>query len=118
METKRKPIGKLQPDYKHLYGIACHAIHVSESLHVTTETMEGILAQYDDFLRQNLLAPTMYSNAVEDIHRQLVFYKNGIASFRYWLRANKDCKNKCSSHFIRLPSMMQPCPFQSDVPLR
>ncbi|RYP25337.1 hypothetical protein DL767_008432 [Monosporascus sp. MG133] len=83
IETERKPIGKPQPDYRHLHDVARHAIHVSESLNVATETMEGILVQHNNFLSQNFPFQKTNTDTSEDIHRQLLFCKDMLSSLRH-----------------------------------
>ncbi|RYP04638.1 hypothetical protein DL765_010109 [Monosporascus sp. GIB2] len=89
IETERKPEGKPQPDYRHLHDIARHAIHVSESLNVATDTMEGILLQHDNFISQNLPLPTN-SDASNGIHRQLLFCKDMVSNLRHRSVSNSE----------------------------
>ncbi|KAI1418306.1 hypothetical protein F5Y13DRAFT_183949 [Hypoxylon sp. FL1857] len=89
IETERKPMGRPQPDYRRLHDIARHAIHVSETLDVTTETMEGILAQHDEFLMQGIAIESIDRNASEDVHRQLTFCKNMISNLRHRAASNR-----------------------------
>lgn len=90
IETERKPAGKPQPDYRHLHDIARHAIHVSESLNVATDTMEGILMQHDDFLDQKFPVQTIDRDASDGIHRQLLFYQNMISNLRHRSVSNRE----------------------------
>ncbi|RYP81629.1 hypothetical protein DL770_005837 [Monosporascus sp. CRB-9-2] len=90
IETERKPIGKPQPNYRHLHDVARHAIHVSESLDVATETMEGILVQHDNFSSQNFPFQTTNTDASESIHRQLLFCKSMISNLRHRSVANRE----------------------------
>ncbi|KAI1074033.1 hypothetical protein F5B20DRAFT_565000 [Whalleya microplaca] len=90
IETERKPIGRPQPDYRLLHDIARHAVHVSETLDVATETMEGILAQHDDFLSQCFPTATIKRNTSDGIYRQLIFCKNMIRNLRHRSVSNRE----------------------------
>ncbi|RYP48253.1 hypothetical protein DL769_011224 [Monosporascus sp. CRB-8-3] len=90
IETERKPEGKPQPDYRHLHDIARHAIHVSETLNVATDTMEGILLQHDNFLSQSFSSQTTNSDISNGIHRQLLFHKDMIRNLRHRSFSNRE----------------------------
>ncbi|KAI1140090.1 hypothetical protein F5Y05DRAFT_411151 [Hypoxylon sp. FL0543] len=90
MEMEKKPMGRPQPDYRRLHDIARHAIHVSETLDVTTETMEAILAQHDEFLMQGIAIESIDRNASEDIHRRLTFCKTMISNLRHRAASNRE----------------------------
>ncbi|OTA93980.1 hypothetical protein M434DRAFT_282659 [Hypoxylon sp. CO27-5] len=89
IETEIKPMGRPQPDYRRLHDVARHAIHVSETLDVTTETMESILAHHDEFLMQGIALESIDRNTSEDIHRQLTFCKNVISNLRHRAASNR-----------------------------
>lgn len=94
IETERKPLGKPQPDYRHLHDIARHAIHVSESLNVATETMKGILAQHEDFTSQKFSGQfsgqAIDRDASDGIHRQLLFNKDMMSNLRHRSVSNQE----------------------------
>ncbi|KAI0110212.1 hypothetical protein F4814DRAFT_426228 [Daldinia grandis] len=90
IETERKPIGKPQPDYRHLHDVARHAIHVTESLNVAAESMGGILAQHDEFLSQNFLTQMIQTDASESVHRQLLFCKHMLNNLRHRSISNRE----------------------------
>ncbi|KAI1370507.1 hypothetical protein F4677DRAFT_438237 [Hypoxylon crocopeplum] len=91
IEKEERPEGiRPQPHYRRLHDIARHAIHVSESLDVTAETMEGIITQHEDFTGQHFSADEINLDASRNIRRQLHFYKSMISSLRYRSASNKD----------------------------
>ncbi|KAI0836631.1 hypothetical protein F5Y06DRAFT_272991 [Hypoxylon sp. FL0890] len=89
IETERKPMGRPRPDYRRLHDIARHAIHVSETLDVTTETMDGIMAQHDEFLMQGIAIESIDRNTSDDIHRRLAFCKNMVSNLRHRAASNR-----------------------------
>ncbi|KAL7624601.1 hypothetical protein AAE478_006168 [Parahypoxylon ruwenzoriense] len=91
IETERKPPGKPQPDYRRLHDIARHAIHVSETLDVAVETMDGILAQHDDFLGLDFpVTPPPKRGASNNTRRHLLFCKKMLRSLRHRANSNKE----------------------------
>ncbi|KAI1467641.1 uncharacterized protein F4812DRAFT_430290 [Daldinia caldariorum] len=90
IETQRMPIGKPQPDYRHIHDVARHAIHVTESLNVATECLEGILAQHDDFLSQKFPFQMIHADASEAVHRQLLFCKHMLSNLRHRSISNRE----------------------------
>ncbi|OTA54842.1 hypothetical protein K449DRAFT_469300 [Hypoxylon sp. EC38] len=89
IETEIKPVGRPRPDYRRLHDVARHAIHVSETLDVTTETMDSILAHHDEFLMQGIALESIDRDISEDIHRQLTFCKNVISNLRHRAASNR-----------------------------
>ena len=87
---KEIPNGKPRPDYRHLHDIARHAIHVSETLDVVTETFKGILAQHDDFLSRRTTYQPIEDDASEDIQRQLRFCQDMIRNLRHRSVSNRE----------------------------
>ncbi len=88
IETETKPLGRPRPDYRRLHDIARHAIHVSETLDVATETMQGILAQHDQFLTEGAGTGIADRRTSDGVHRQLVFCKNMISNLRHRAESN------------------------------
>ncbi|KAI1076455.1 hypothetical protein F5B20DRAFT_594138 [Whalleya microplaca] len=90
IEEEIIPTGRPQPKYRQLHDIARHAIHVSETLDVTSKTMEGIIAQHHDFLNQGFTAEKSDLNSSENIGRQLHSWSHMISSLHYRSVSNKD----------------------------
>lgn len=90
IETETIPAGRPQPNYRRLHDIARHAIHVSESLDVTSKTMEGIIAQHQDFLSQRFSTEKIDLDSSENIGRQLLSWRHMISSLRHRSASNKD----------------------------
>lgn len=49
IETEQEPEGKPQPKYRRLHDIARHAIHVTETLDVSLQTIERILRHHGKY---------------------------------------------------------------------
>ncbi|KAI1747463.1 hypothetical protein F4782DRAFT_422868 [Xylaria castorea] len=77
VEKQITPKGRPDPDYRHLHDIARHAIHVSETLDVATQTTKRMLARHEDLMR--LLDD---EDGSLEIHSQLQFYESFISSLR------------------------------------
>ncbi|KAI1738124.1 hypothetical protein F4680DRAFT_191165 [Xylaria scruposa] len=77
VEKQIVPKGRPDPDYRHLHDIARHAIHVSETLDVATQTIKRMLARHEDLMR--LLKD---ENGSQEIHSELQFYESFISSLR------------------------------------
>ncbi|KAI8962912.1 hypothetical protein F5Y11DRAFT_320819 [Daldinia sp. FL1419] len=90
IETERKPMGKPQPDYRHLHDVARHAIHVTESLNVAAESMGGILAQHEEFLNQFFPTQMIRPDTSEAIHHQLLFYRRMLSNLRHRSVSNRE----------------------------
>ncbi|XXH04230.1 hypothetical protein Hte_010644 [Hypoxylon texense] len=91
IETEAIPKGRPQPKYRRLHDIARHAIHVSESLDVTLNTMESIIAQHQDFLsQQSKFSTEVDVDSSENINRQLLSWKHMINSLCHRSASNKD----------------------------
>ena len=87
---KQVPSGKPQPDYRHLHDVARHAVHVSETIDVVTETLNGILAQHEDFISQINASQVINDNASDSIHRQLLFCKDMIKNLGHRSFSNRE----------------------------
>ncbi|KAI1105318.1 hypothetical protein F4804DRAFT_304522 [Jackrogersella minutella] len=87
IETEKKPMGRPYPDYRRLHDIARHAIHVSETLDVATDTMEGILAQHENFLNKDVVF--MSRPSMNQTHDRLTFSKNVIGNLRHRAASNR-----------------------------
>ena len=86
IETERKPMGRPYPDYRRLHDIARHAIHVSETLDVAADTMEGILVQHDNFLRKE--GAGVGRPTADRIHDQLTFCKHMLGGLQHRAASN------------------------------
>lgn len=84
IETERKP-GRPRPDYRLLHDIARHAIHVSETLDVATQTIKSITLEHEYFIASESVAEKDVSR---NIHRQLLFFGNMIESLRHRSASN------------------------------
>lgn len=85
IETERKPGRRPRPDYRLLHDIARHAIHVSETLDVATQTMKNILLEHEYFIANDSVVEREVSR---NIHRQLLFFGNMIESLRHRSASN------------------------------
>lgn len=90
IETETRPIGRPQVDYRRLHDIARHATHVFETLNVTSETMDGIIAQHRDFSIQRSTTEKSDQDSSETIDRQLLSSRHMINSLRHRSKSNKD----------------------------
>lgn len=79
MEKEEIPQGWPRPDYRRLHDIARHAIHVSETLNVTNQTMSRIIAEHDLFMTSELATDRHISQGVQ---QRLRFAENLLASLR------------------------------------
>ncbi|ROW12390.1 hypothetical protein VMCG_00791 [Cytospora schulzeri] len=79
IETERQPV-KPRPNYRLLHDIARHAIHVSETLDVATQTMKSIMLEHEHFITTDSVTEKDVSR---NIHRQLLFSGNMIESLRH-----------------------------------
>lgn len=86
IETERKPGRRPRPDYRRLHDIARHAIHVSETLDVATQTMKNILLEHEYFIAKE---PVVEKGVSRNVHRQLLFYENMIESLRHRSASNE-----------------------------
>ncbi|ORY63936.1 uncharacterized protein BCR38DRAFT_457755 [Pseudomassariella vexata] len=78
LELQRQPAGKPQPDYRYLHDIARHAIHVSETLDVATQTMGRIVMQHDIFMKS-----MSDQDISQNTHSRLQFFESFIESLRH-----------------------------------
>lgn len=94
-EKERVPAGRPQPDYRYLHDVARHAIHITETLNVITETMGRVLAEHDAFTKRHLATLAGGSTAVaeqtasENIHRRLCFLQHVIFSLKQRSTSNE-----------------------------
>ncbi|KAI0468833.1 hypothetical protein F4859DRAFT_184323 [Xylaria cf. heliscus] len=77
VEKEAPPQGRPEPDYRHLHDIARHAIHVSETLDVATQTIKRMLARHE-----GLMQVLGDEDGSQEIHSQLQFYESFISSMR------------------------------------
>ncbi|RJE21848.1 hypothetical protein PHISCL_05799 [Aspergillus sclerotialis] len=77
METHQKPLGKPQPDYRRLHDIARHAIHVTETLNVNSETLEHILRHHE----RNII-PNQPFEIRQEVHCRLTFFQSYLSCMR------------------------------------
>ncbi|KAI0455726.1 hypothetical protein F5B21DRAFT_179893 [Xylaria acuta] len=77
VEKKIMPKGRPDPDYRHLHDVARHAIHVSETLDVATQTIKRMLTRHGDLMR--LLDD---EDGSQEIYSELQFYESFISSLR------------------------------------
>lgn len=84
VETQRIPEGKPEPDYRRLHDIARHAIHVTETLDVVTETMDGIISQHQTF------ASVVPNHQIwSGVHQGLLSRRQVIRSLRHRSASNE-----------------------------
>lgn len=78
--VEKKPAinGRPQPDYRHLHDIARHAIHVTETLDVSVQTIQRILARHKE-----LMQVQSNEDQSQEIHSQLQFFESFFASLRH-----------------------------------
>ncbi|KAJ2992509.1 hypothetical protein NUW58_g2150 [Xylaria curta] len=72
------------PDYRHLHDIARHAVHVSETLDVATQTIQRMLSRHEDVIQ--LLN---YPDPSREIHSQLQFFESFLSSLKCRSVANE-----------------------------
>ncbi|KAI1330407.1 hypothetical protein F5Y16DRAFT_363054 [Xylariaceae sp. FL0255] len=82
-ETGRRP----QPNYRALHDIARHAIHVSETLDVATETVAGLITQHEEFRKQQEEGGD--HNNYSRIHGELLFHNSMLNSLKHRAASNK-----------------------------
>jgi Mg2+ and Co2+ transporter CorA len=83
MPLDRKP----SPNYRDMHDLARHAIHVSESLAVSLETVGSIIRRHDDLLQAR---PDHKPASVgKAIHARLQFMENILHSLRYRSDSNQ-----------------------------
>lgn len=78
VEKKPKTDGRPQPDYRHLHDIARHAIHVSETLDVSLQTVQRMLARH-----RELMPLRSDGDQSQEIQSQLQFWESFISSLRH-----------------------------------
>ncbi|KAK5635756.1 hypothetical protein RRF57_011468 [Xylaria bambusicola] len=75
VEKRTLPLGRPNPNYRHLHDIARHALHVSETLEVAIKTIKCMLERHKD------LCPSLSDfDAEQGIHSQLQFFESYISS--------------------------------------
>jgi Mg2+ and Co2+ transporter CorA len=75
IEKRGVPSGKPNPDYRLYHDLDRHAIHVTESLEVSAQTLDGILSHHEA-IKERVQDQRLWQN----IHQQLVFSRNMIGS--------------------------------------
>lgn len=76
MPSDRKP----SPDYREMHDLARHAIHVSESLTVSLETVGSIIRSHDNLLRARTDRVSVREGKM--IHSRLLFMENILHNLR------------------------------------
>lgn len=103
VEKQVIPADRPQPDYRQLHDIARHAIHVTETLEVISDTMIRVLDEHDAFTkRHNFAIAQQAGNSTctapvadnittvhEKIHRRLCFLQHFIVSQKQRSIANE-----------------------------
>ncbi|KAH8803023.1 hypothetical protein F5884DRAFT_804184 [Xylogone sp. PMI_703] len=87
MEKAVQPEGKPRPDYRRLHDIARHAIHVSETLDLSVKSMNSILIQHADVIKD---VPPQDKRVSKDIRQQLLTSEHMLESLRYRATSNKE----------------------------
>ncbi|RMZ75711.1 hypothetical protein DV738_g5333, partial [Chaetothyriales sp. CBS 135597] len=72
LETDRTSVDRPSPDYEHLHDLARHAIHVSETLDLASNTIDGILAHH------------------HSVSNRLLFYQDMIRGLRLRSTSNRE----------------------------
>ncbi|KAJ5364627.1 uncharacterized protein N7496_010340, partial [Penicillium cataractarum] len=75
-----------QAKFQYLHDVALHAIHVAETLNVSTQTLEHILAYHHDYLElkdAKSSGTDRIPHSWEDIHSQLSFLRSYLNSMRH-----------------------------------
>ena len=83
MPVKEKP----KPDYRRLHDLARHAIHVCESLDVSTNTVDTITRHYEDILQADSGGRDEYWS--NNTHRRLRFFSNILCSLKSRSESNR-----------------------------
>lgn len=86
VERDRSPTDQPQPAYRRLHDMARHAIHSTETLDVTKETVGHILAHYKDFLRTDL---GRSAGGAAGLHACLQYSETVLGSLRHRSIANE-----------------------------
>ncbi|KAI1116609.1 hypothetical protein F5Y14DRAFT_48744 [Nemania sp. NC0429] len=81
--VEKKPMsdGRPQPDYRHLHDIARHAVHVTETLDVSVQTVQRMLARHRELMQQQQQLQSDEGQSQES-QSQLEFYESFLTSLR------------------------------------
>lgn len=84
IETKRLPRGKPDPNYRDLHDIARHAIHVTETLDVITDTLDSLIHHHKEIKPQVENEKTW-----QNLHVRLQSDKQMLSSLRHRSASNE-----------------------------
>ncbi|KAK3303713.1 uncharacterized protein B0T15DRAFT_541030 [Chaetomium strumarium] len=90
-EKSRPDVAAPNPDYERDHDIARHAIHVSETVELSTKTLDHILYMHKDFARRHLPEPKPGEvSSYHQIDKQLWFLEHTMHSLKARSVSNKD----------------------------
>lgn len=84
IEKEKIPDGKPEPNYRRFHDVDRHAIHVTESIEVSMQTLDSIL-QHHHSVAGDVQNPRLW----RDVHQKLAFSKSMISSLRHRSVANE-----------------------------
>lgn len=88
IEKNRALVTRPDPDYGHLHEIARHAIHVSESLEVTVNTLGSILQRHAEYVTSASDADQSLRRASKQLQNRLLFLENMLVGLKYRSTSN------------------------------
>lgn len=89
VEKNRALVTRPNPNYGHLHEISRHAIHVSESLEVTTKTVESILRRHADYVTDFTEADKSRKRASKQLQNRLLFLEHMLVGLKYRSASNQ-----------------------------
>ena len=90
MERQGIPTTKPKPNYRLLHDISRHEIHVSETLGVAINAVNGILENHKDYTTSILSVGATSNNSSRHIHQRLLFHKQILNSLLHRSSSNKE----------------------------
>lgn len=81
---KKAPQKKPEPPYRFLHDISRHAVHVTETLDVAIETMDGMLSQHE-----SVKAHVGHDGSWQTVHGRLLFSQQLLKGLRWRSTANE-----------------------------
>ncbi|KAK8022036.1 hypothetical protein PG993_012803, partial [Apiospora rasikravindrae] len=89
IEKGDKPQGQQQPDFRRLHDLARHAIHVTETLDVSMQTLAAVLAQHKD-IRLEAGSNEEGAHVWKNVRQRLLAHKQIIDNLRCRSQSNQD----------------------------
>lgn len=90
IEKGDKPLGQQQPDFRRLHDLARHAIHVTETLDVSMQTLSAVLSQHKEMRPEATGKEKEEVRIWKNVRQRLLAHKQVIDNLRCRSQSNQD----------------------------